>query len=193
MSKNKFSQEQIEKLQNSSLNQLGRMIQSGKMSIKQMRQAYTQMRDIAQKRVKTLNKERNVREYGKQNLYIENGEYFRKLKSITSESELLKEMVDLSTFLKSKLSTVTGLKEKKRKIIKQYTEKGIDMSGIDYVKFLEFLKWFKTSEYAKKIPSDVPIVKEVFDSSPNGTKEDWEKAFKEFLKYANTDTPRRHY
>ena len=193
MAKNKFSQEQIEKLQNSSLNQLGRMIQSGKMSVKQMRQAYTQMRDIAQKRIKTLNKERNIKEYGKQNLYIENGEYFRKLKSITSESELLKEMVDLSTFLKSKLSTIKGLKEKKQNIIKQYTEKGIDMSGVDYVKFLEFLKWFKSSEFAKKIPSDVPIVKEVFDNSPNGTKEDWENAFKEYLKYADSDTPRRHY
>ena len=193
MGKNKFTQTQIAEIQNMTLNQMAKAITSGKYSEKQLRQAYTQMRDIAMKRIGTLNKERNIKEFGKQNLYIQNGEYFRKLKGITSESELLKEIKDVSSFLKSKVTTIKGLKHKKEQTLKALRDQGVDTSSIDYPEYLKFLKWFKGSEFAKKIPSDEPVLKEIFESSPNHNKEEWTKVFKEYLKHANKSVPRRQY
>lgn len=193
MGKNKFSEAQIQKLQNMNLNELLKALDTGTYSKSDMRKAYTQMRDIAVKRIKRLNTEANIRKYGKQNLYIENGEYFKKLKGITSDTELIKELREVSTFLKSSASTVTGQKAKKKKIMETIESEGGKISDSEYPKFLEFLKWFKSSEYAKKIGSTEAIVSEVFNSSQSGNPEGWRKAFDQYLKHGNRTAPVRQY
>lgn len=191
MGKNKFSASQIERIQSMNIQQLGKAVTSGEFTVKELRKAYTQMRDIAQKRAKRLNAEKNVAQFGKPNMYVQNGEYFRKTKNLVGEAELLKEITDVSRFLKSKKSTISGLKETRSTILNNLKEQGFEVSKNDYVALLKFMKWFKQSEFAKKFDSDSPVVAEVFNSErPNP--EDWRKAFEKYSNYEQT-TPVRQY
>lgn len=191
MAKNKISQLQIEKIQGMKVSELGQSVSSGEFTIKDLRRAYTQMRDIAVKRIQRLTSERNVKQFGKPNLYIENGEYFRKTKNIIGEGELLKEIADISKFLTSKSSTITGLKEKRQTILDRMAEEGFDIDKSNYLEFLEFMKWFKASEFSKKFDSTSPVVSEIFNSE-KATPEDWRKAFEAYANYKQ-DTPVRQY
>lgn len=191
MAKNKFSSAQIEKIQSMSYKELGKAVVSGEYNIKDLRRAYSQMRDVAVKRVGRLTTEKNVKQFGKPNLYIENGEYFRKTKSLVSTSELLKEITDVSKFLTSKKSTISGLKEIRSEVISNLQESGFDVDTSDYVKVLEFMKWFKASEFSKEFDSDSPVVAEVFNSE-RADPDSWRKAFEEY-KNAEKSAPVRQY
>lgn len=192
MAKKRVSQEQLESIQNMNLQELGQSVTSGEFSIADLRRAYSQMRDIAVKRVQRLTSAKNVAQFGKPNLYMENGEYFRKTKFIKGEGELLKEIADVSKFLQSKRSTITGLKETRETIIENMQEQGFEIDRSNYVQFLEFMKWFKSSEFAKKYDSDSPVVSEVFNSE-KASPEDWREAFEKFNGYANEPAPVRQY
>ena len=191
MAKNKFSSAQIEKIQSMSYKELGKAVVTGEYNIKDLRRAYSQMRDVAVKRVGRLTTEKNVKQFGKPNLYIENGEYFRKTKSLVSTSELLKEIADVSKFLTSKKSTISGLKEIRSEVISNLQESGFDVDTSDYVKVLEFMKWFKASEFSKEFDSDSPVVAEVFNSE-RADPDSWRRAFEEY-KNAEKSAPVRQY
>lgn len=192
MAKKRVTQAQLESIQNMNLQELGQSVTSGDFSIADLRRAYSQMRDIAVKRVQRLTSAKNVAQFGKPNLYMENGEYFRKTKFIKGEGELLKEIADVSKFLQSKRSTITGLRETRETIIENMQEQGFEIDRSNYVQFLEFMKWFKSSEFAKKYDSDSPVVSEVFNSE-KASPEDWREAFEKFSGYVNEPAPVRQY
>ena len=192
MPKNKISQDQIKMIQDLSYQELGNMLTSGTFTPKQLRNAYTQMRDIAVKRLKRLESEKNVKQFGKPNLYINNGEYFRKTKYLTSESELLKEIADVSKFLTSKRSTISGLKETREKTLETLREAGYEISKDQYVDFMKFMKWFKSSEFSKRYDSDSPVVAEIFNSE-KASPADWRRAFEQYSKHETRSTPVRQY
>lgn len=192
MPKNKIESDVIEKLQNMNLQQLGEAVQTGQFTLKQMRNAYTQMRDIAQKRAKRLNTEKNINEFGKPNLYVENGEYFRKTKNLVGEAELLKELTEVSKFLKMKTSTIKGQKEAREIVLENMKKYGFEVKKEDYTKLRKFMKWFKQSEFAKKYDSTSPVVQEVFNSE-QATPEDWKKAFEQYATYDQGTAPVRQY
>ena len=192
MPKNKFSAAEIERIQMYNYQQLGEAVSSGEMSIKDLRKAYTQMRDIAVKRLKRLETERNVKQFGRSNLYINNGEYFRKTKNLVGESELLREIADVSKFLKSKKSTVSGLKEIRKNTLETLQEAGFDVDKSDYLNIIKFMKWFKASEFSKRYDSDSPIVAEIFNSE-KASPEDWRRAFNEYSGHEIGSAPVRQY
>ena len=192
MPKNKFSEEQIKTIQGLSYQQLGEQLVSGRFTAKQLRNAYTQMRDIAVKRLKRLESERNVKQFGKPNLYINNGEYFRKTKFLVSESELLKEITEISKFLTSKRSTISGLKETRAKTMETLREAGFEIKDSQYVEFMKFMKWFKSSEFSKRFDSDSPVVAEVFNSE-RANPGDWRRAFEQYRNYETGSAPVRQY
>lgn len=191
MGKNKFTSAQIEKIQNMSYNQLGKAIINGEYTVNELKKAYTQMRDIAVKRAKRLGSEKTVKEFGSSKMYMNNGEYFRKLKGITSTGELVREIADVSKFLKSKKSTITGLKETRKTLIDRLNEMGFEVSQSDYINLLKFLKWFKSSEYSMKYDSDSPVVAEVFNEEKSNP-EEWKRLLEEYSKYEQ-GTPIRKY
>lgn len=191
MAKNKFSKSQIEKLQSMSYQELGKAVVKGDYALKDLRKAYTQMRDIAMKRIGRITSEKNVKQFGKPNLYMENGEYFRKTKNIVSGQELLKEIADVSKFLKGKSSTVTGLREIREQTINRMQEEGFDIDESNYLDFRKFMAWFKASEYAKLYDSDSPVVSEVFNSE-KASPEEWKKAFEEFSRYERNTHVRQY-
>lgn len=191
MPKNKFSAEDIKKIQSLSYQQLGEAVGAGEYSVKDLRKAYTQMRDIAVKRLKRLETQKNVQQFGKPNLYINNGEYFRKTKNLIGETELLKEITDVSKFLTSKRSTISGLKETRAKTIETMREAGMDLKDSDYVDFMKFMKWFHASEYAKKYDSDASVVAEVFNNEKSNPAE-WRRLFESYRGHVES-APVRQY
>lgn len=192
MPKNKISQDQIKFIQSLSYQELGEQLVSGGLTSRQLRNAYTQMRDIAVKRLKRLETPKNVQQFGKPNLYINNGEYFRKTKYLVSETELLKEIADVSKFLTSKRSTISGLKETREKTLETLREAGYEIDKSQYVDFMKFMKWFKASEFSKRYDSDSPVVAEIFNSE-RANPGDWRRAFEQFSSITSGAAPVRQY
>lgn len=195
MAKNKVSPSKIEYIQSLSYNELGKGITSGEFSIKELRQAYSQMRDVAVKRVKRITLEKNIKQFGKPNLYKygNDGDYFRKTKNIITTNELLREIADVSSFLKSKRSTITGLRETRNSLIERMSEAGFKVDNSEYLKLVKFLKWFKASEFSKIFDSDHPVTAQVWNME-KASEEDWRKAFEEFARIQEQESaPVRKY
>lgn len=187
MAKNKISAFDIEKIQNLSYQELGKAVVSGNYSLKQLRQAYSQMRSTAQKRIERLNKPKNIRQFGQPEK-----EFFRTTKALTTSSELLKELKDVSKFLTTKGTTISGLKERRDYTIERMKESGFNVDKKDYPELIRFMEWFKTTEFAKQYDSDSPVVAQVFNTEkPN--EDDWERAFNAFKGIISEPTPSRKY
>lgn len=186
MAKNKISAFDIEKIQNLSYQELGKAVVSGDYSVKQLRQAYSQMRSTAQKRIGRLNKPENIKQFGEPE-----EEIFRTVKNLPTTSELLKEIKDVSRFLQTKGSTIKGQRERRNYTVNLFKEAGFNITNKDYPDLKRFLKWFKASEFSKKFGSDQPETAEVWNSEkPN--EEDWRRAFEQ-LKETNKPAPVRKY
>ena len=184
---NKISAFNIEKIQHMSYTDLGKSVISGEFSIKQLRQAYSQMRSTAVKRIERLNAPKNVAQFGKPE-----NEYFRQTKSLTTSSELLKEIRDISKFLTTKGTTISGLRERRNFLVEHMKEAGFNVTNADYPNLVKFLKWFKASEYSKKYGSDQPETAEVWNSEkPN--EDDWRKAFEALKGTEQKSAPVRQY
>lgn len=187
MAKNKISAFDIEKIQNLSYQELGKTVVSGDYSLKQLRQAYSQMRSTAQKRIQRLNKPENIRQFGQPEK-----EFFRTTKALTTSSELLKEIKDISKFLTNKGSTITGLRERRDFTINRMKESGFDVDNSEYPELRNFMEWFKASEFSKKYDSDSPEVAQVFNTE-KASPEDWRKAFEALRRTEKQSAPVRKY
>lgn len=184
MAKNKFSAQEIENIRHLNIQELGKLITSGEYSEKDLRKAYTQMRDIAVKRVKRLSSEKNVEQFGKPQNFAEDGDYFRKVKNLPTTSELIKEIRDVSNFLNRKTSTVKGMIETRDKTIESLKKSGFKVENKDFPKVAEFMKWFKASGKAKNYDSDSKVAAKVFNKE-RANPDAWEKAFSKFEKSAS--------
>lgn len=87
---------------------------------KAVRKEYTRLRDIAQKRLKRL----KAAGYEDTEAYRKNINHYPTLKEIKTKSELAQRLSDLSRFIKSELSTVSGIKERERKTLESLSEHG---------------------------------------------------------------------
>lgn len=195
MAKNKITPERLGYIQSLSYNELGKGLTSGEFNLKELRQAYAQMRDIAVKRIKRITTEKNIKQFGKPNLYKhgEDGDYFRETRNIITSNELLREISDVSSFLKSKRSTVTGLKQTRNALIERMSEAGFNVDNSEYLKLVKFLKWFKASEFSKIFDSDHPVTAQVWNME-KASEEDWRKAFEEFARIQEQEpAPVRQY
>lgn len=186
MAKNKVSASDIEKIQSMSYTELGKAVTSGEFSARTLRQAYSQMRSIAVKRYERLNSEKNIKQFGKPEQ-----EYFRATKNIVSTGELVRELKDLSRFLTNKGSTISGLRERRDYMVNQLNESGWNIDKSDYPDLVNFMKWFKASEFSKQYDSDSEVVGQVFNSE-RANPADWRRAFNE-LKSTSKTAPYRQY
>ena len=109
-----------------------------------------------------------------------------------TKGELLKELSEVSKFLKMKTSTIKGQKEAREIVLGNMKKYGFEVKKEDYTKLRKFMKWFKQSEFAKKYDSTSPVVQEVFNSE-QATPEDWKKAFEQYATYDQGPAPVRQY
>lgn len=96
------------------------MLEGDKALVSQVRKEYTRLRDISQKRLKRLEKAG----YTDTEVYKRNVNHYPKLKDIKTKHELAARLSDLSRFVASAQSTVSGIKEKERKSLESLSEHG---------------------------------------------------------------------
>ena len=116
------------------------MLEGDKGLQSEVRKEYTRLRDISQKRLKRLAKAG----YTDTEVYRRNVKHYPKLKDIKSKSELAQRLSDLSRFVASKQSTVSGIKEKERKALESLSEHGygfVNESNIQ--EFGEFMEEYR--------------------------------------------------
>lgn len=161
-------------------NQLGKAVTSGKLTIERVKSYYTDARRKAQDRLRRVSSVEVMREFGN-----EPDEHFTKLRNLKTTSDLLHEVADVNRFLKSKASTITGLKEQRQNIIDAAAEMGFDVDVDNYAEFYNFMKWFKKSEFAIAYDSDSEEVMEVFNVAESASPEEWTRLFNEYKRIQN--------
>lgn len=110
------------------------------MSEKELRKEYARMRDIAQKRLKRM----GASEFSTSLTYKHNVGRFPKLADLGSKSEIAAAAADLWSFVKSGLSTITGLKAQRKKSLKSLEENGYDfVNKSNFQEFVDFMEWFR--------------------------------------------------
>lgn len=171
-----------------SLNRLKKAVVSGELSVPEIKTAYTSLRRTAMQRERRVGAAAIVKEFGNTDR-----EYFRKPSTLTTTADLLRELADVNRYLKSKRSTITGLKDQRKNVINSVREMGFDVDTENYSDFIKFMNWFRSSEYSMKYDSDSEEVAEVFNSE-KAKKSAWKKAFQAFQRgqLAN-DSPVRRY
>lgn len=186
-----LSKKELSKIQRMSYNQLGQAIADNKLDLPTLRKAYTQMRDIAQKRIKRMSEV--TEEFGKPELHTYSGDtpYFRKLKNITTTSELIREISDVSKFTRTKKTTITGMRKERDYLVDKFQDAGFDVDESDYIKLKEFLQWFYSSGASLKYPSDSEETAELFNQG--STRADWERLLNAYEKAYSVDSPSKRY
>lgn len=170
-----------------SLPGLQQALAKGAVTESDLRGAYKTLRHRAQQRERSTHVESVVKEFGNTERT-----YFTKPSNLVTQSKLLHELADVNRYLKSKASTITGLKQTRKNVINAAEKQGFDVDKGNYRQFVEFMKWFHASEYAKKYDSDSEEVAEVFNSE-KATRGSWQKAFKAFEGSGNGYSPVRQY
>lgn len=142
---------------------------------REVRKEYTRLRDIAQKRLKRL----AAAGYESTDVYKKNVKHYPKLKAIKTESELAQRLSDLSRFVGSTQSTVKGLKEREKKVLKTLKKNGykyINESNLS--DFGEFMEYYRDAmydlEYDSGDAADLYTVVEKNKLDPEKVKEDFD-------------------
>ena len=105
-----------------------------KDDISTMRSEYTRMRDVAQKRIKRLEKQ-----FPSSKAVTSHPSGFPKLRDIDPR-DFAKAFADLAKFVRAKGSTVTGQKQIKEKTIKTWQDQGLNLNAGNYDKTIKILE-----------------------------------------------------
>lgn len=105
-----------------------------------VRKEYTRLRDIAQKRLKRLEKAGLT----DTEVYQRNIKHYPKLENIKSKNELSARLSDLARFIASERSTVSGFKAIRKKSLETLHEHGYDfVNESNFKDFAEFMAEYR--------------------------------------------------
>lgn len=115
-------------------------LEAGGALEKEVRKEYTRLRDISQKRLKRL----AAAGYSNTDVYQKNVHHYPKLKDIKTKSELAQRLSDLSRFVGSTQSTVTGIKAREQKTLESLRESGYTFVNESNLKdFGDFMEQYR--------------------------------------------------
>ena len=100
-----------------------------------MRKEYSRLRDIAEKRIRRLGES----DYSGTKAYAEHQKGFSKLKDIDPR-DLPKAFSELSKFIESKGSSISGQKSIKQKTIRTWQEHGLNINSKNYDKTMRIME-----------------------------------------------------
>ena len=150
-------------------------LKAGALTEQQMRQEYSRLRAIANKRLQRFEGSK----YEEYPSYVRNAGKFVPLSKIGSQRELLYKLVDVSRFITAKSSTVTGIREINLKKIEKFREHGVYFVNLGNIEvFGEFMEWWRDSQYALVYGSS--RVADVFGVAVKGKGLDVEELKKNF-------------
>ena len=162
------------------LRALEKSVAKGKTDIKYLRKEYTRMRDIAQKRIKRIEKSAIPFTAGHRPAFSTLKEYGKVGKDF-KEEYFLRAYVVLSRFIIDPTSTAEGRARQRDNSIETLRKHGIDFVNTEnYMQWVVFISWFTDSGYALIYDSDEQTVEDIFKMAPNAGPEEWERLFKEY-------------
>lgn len=145
-------------------------------NIKEIRKEYTRLRDISQKRLKRMSQTI----WRRSQTFKRNVSHYPKLADIKSESELAARLSDLSRFIMSQSSTVSGQEQQMKKSLKTLHEnEGYEfVTKENYLEFGEFMEEYRfqrlDEEYDSGDAAETFNVLEAHRVDPSKVKEDFE-------------------
>lgn len=145
-------------------------------NIKDVRKEYTRLRDIAQKRLKRMGRSM----FADTQIYKRNVNHYLKLKDIQTEQELAARLSDLSRFIETKTSTVSGLEHQMKAALKTLHEHDFNFvtreNYLQFGKFMEEYRFQKLDEmgYDSETAAEAFNQLEVHRVDPEKVKEDFE-------------------
>ena len=127
-------------------------------SIRELKREYSRLRTIANKRLARLMDS----EFADSQAVAYNAGRYVPIKGITSESELRHLLTDLSKFITSEQSTVTG----QRDIVERLTQTWRDDKGFDFINTGNVRDWVRFLDYVQDVEGyvyDIAAMGEAFE------------------------------
>lgn len=136
-----------------------------KNDLSTMRAAYTRMRDVAQKRLKRLEKA-----FPESKAVQSHPQGFPKLKNLDPR-DFPKAFAELAKFVKAKGSTVTGQKQIKEKTIKTWQDQGLNLNQKNYDKTIKILEEMRRRKIVYGSDKAVELADSMLDLDDQQTNE----------------------
>lgn len=136
-----------------------------KADLSTMRSEYTRMRDVAQKRLKRLEKS-----FPESKAVQSHPQGFPKLKNLDSR-DFPKAFAELAKFVKAKGSTVTGQKQIKEKTIKTWQDQGLNLNQKNYDKTIKILEEMRRRKIVYGSDKAVELAESMLDLDDQQTSE----------------------
>ena len=130
-----------------------------------MRSEYTRMRDVAQKRLKRLEKA-----FPDSKAVETHPQGFKKLKELDPR-DFPKAFAELAKFVKAKGSTVTGQKQIKEKTIKTWQDQGLNLNPKNYDKTIKILEEMRRQKIVYGSDKVVDLADSMMDLDDQQTNE----------------------
>ena len=128
-----------------------------------MRAEYTRMRDVAQKRLKRLEKA-----FPESKAVQSHPQGFPKLKNLDPR-DFPKAFAELAKFVKAKGSTVTGQKQIKEKTIKTWQDQGLNLNQKNYDKTIKILEEMRRQKIVYGSDKAVELADSMLDLDDQNT------------------------
>ena len=151
------------------------MLEGSRDLNREVRKEYSKLRDIARKRLQRL----EAAGYTETEAYRRNVNHYPKLKDIKTKSELAQRLSDLSRFIASSQSTVSGIKEREQKVLEKLHENQYNFVNESNLKdFGEFMEAYRDQmldmEYDSGDAAEVYSIVVKHKVDPEKVKEDFE-------------------
>ena len=162
-------------IKNMSYNELVKAVKKGDVTVSQLQNFYSGIRQTAKSRSRAVSKEAITKEVGSQE--TPDLPTMREIKH--KPTDLMHAIVDAASFVRAKRSTPSGLKYQREVEIKVLGQYGIDfVNETNYGKWREFYKWFSASKYVEFYDSNDEVVQTVFEQG--ATPAEWAALFDSF-------------
>ena len=159
-------------------------LESGRFSQKELRQEYSRLRGIVNKRIGRLEASEWLTSEGNVPYNLRR-EYYPALKDIKDERQLVLKLRELATVVESRRSTIYGLEDIREESVKTMQAEGYDwVTKENWKEFSEFMKKARTMAAGRIFDSDEAVA--IFANAPStkrGTKNKnaLRTAFKSYL------------
>ena len=164
---------ELNEISKMSLYELQGAVKNNTYSMTEIRTAYSTLRERARGRTRTVTSARNQAAFR-----TEKPRQFATEKQLKTNSDLLRELHDINKYLNSYRSTVKGLEKHREDTIKGAAKWNITVTNENYPEYLDFMDWFKDSEFATAYDSGSSEVKNAFNGENvdgNEIRKAWEK------------------
>ena len=126
-------------------------LKAGSLTDQQMRQEYSRLRAIANKRLQRF----EGTKYENSQTYLRSAGKYVPLAAIGSQRELLMKLAEVSRFVTAKEGSVSGIKAANRKRVATFRERGLDFVNMENIQdFGEFMEWARDSGHERVYGSE---------------------------------------